>query len=191
MTGGSAFSRGRELWENEKKSESAASSSKQEPMPNAYGPRSWQMDRPGCEPWLLAVAPLSNHLSHYAVARVRAPRSDPFANQDFGVADLWEATVKKFANRPSIIFEGQTFTFKQIDERTSSRTPAPFTRAHMPTRLTGPACSHAHSPPRDQPPRMLAIRIQTPLPVSLTSRSPRLLILETGQPSAVQGRQAD
>ena len=120
---------------------------KHEPVPNANGPRPWQLDRPGCEPPLPAgvpafptfaptcsISPFSNHLSHYAVARVCAPRSDPFANQDFGVADLWEATVKKFANRPSIIFEGQTFTFKQIDERTSRRAPCPLRscwRAHI------------------------------------------------------------
>ena len=52
-------------------------------------------------------------------------RSDGFTKDDFGVADMWEGTVKKFANRTSIVFEGQSYTYKQVDERTFAtlRTP--------------------------------------------------------------------
>jgi len=46
-------------------------------------------------------------------------RLESYQGQDWGVADVWEKTVARFPNRPSIVFEGKTLTFKQVDEQTN------------------------------------------------------------------------
>jgi hypothetical protein len=47
------------------------------------------------------------------------------------VADLWEGTVRKHGARPSIVFEGKTYTFTQIDQRACESRPRAPARAFV------------------------------------------------------------
>jgi len=67
-------------------------------------------------------------------------RLESYQGKDWGVADIWEKTVARFPNRPSIVFEGKTLTFKQVDEQTNRlvRAEGPRRTAHV-RRLGSPA----------------------------------------------------